>query len=157
MKFNHKIGIFLKNLNLTKNTPVGLVAKSSAFVTAGDLVAFDFPETKHDYPNTGTFRLSLVVRAYGGFGFTILGSGTAVLCAFQLQEAPPIVVAMILKRLYKNQGACSYQKVIQNLGYLLGSKNFRTFGVFKIQQLTEITLKRSDIAFPDFSIKEFSE
>ena len=140
------LGFFLKSLSLDGNNAAAPILKSPGFITEGDVLVFNFPPTKHEYPPPEPFRVVLAVRAYKQppVGFT--SKGTAILSGFLINGAPPPVQAMILKKMYKNRRAASYKTVVKNLGYILGSRNFRTFGLRKMSGLHEIQINKSKLS-----------
>lgn len=144
-KFKQQLGIFLKTFNQDGNKSVAPSAKSSAWVTPGDVFSFTFDPVKHQYPPPESFRVVLVVEAYGGQGIARTSRGTPVLCGFILTTLPAPVIAVVLKALHGNQVACSYSRIIKHLSYIFGKTNFRTFGLAKISNFYSIDVDKSKL------------
>lgn len=144
-KFKQNLENFLKIFGQDGNARVAPAAKSSAWVSPGDIFTFSFDPVKHQYPPPESFRVVLVVEAYGGHGIAITSRGTPVLCGFILTTIPPPVASIVMQALHKNRAACSYSHIITNLTYIFGKSNFRTFGLAKISNFYSIDVDKSKL------------
>ncbi len=148
-KFKKNLENFLKTYNQDINKSVAPAPKSSGFVKPGDIYTFNFSPVKHEYPPPESFRVVLVVEAYGGAGIAKTSRGTPVLCGFILTTIPSSTIAVIMRALHKNRRACSYSNIIQNLTYIFGKSNFRTFGLAKIKNFHSIDINKQALNLSD--------
>lgn len=113
-------------------------------IRPGDLIVFKYnleeEGIKAYYP-----RLCLVVKnQLGTVGYTSL-RGNHLLSCFRLNDAPLVVVKYIILTLHKNKNKCSYDIIQRGLNALLGTVNYRTYMLRRIEDFQLFNPDKSKI------------
>jgi hypothetical protein len=137
-----KILEFLKNLQGPKKKPVLSPKVSSGSSTRpGDLFIFNYED--------GIPRLVLIVAfERGPNGMFVSKKDNLLVCCFKLTGNEELM-RVVIKSLYKNTRACSYENIKKNLIKLFGKENCRTYKIHKMRNLKEVHL--SPVDFPNES------
>jgi len=136
-----------KRLNLrhlgfkTKTMTSKRASKSSAMISPGDIIMFTYPRKLGNYLDMPIPVLALVVarKGKGGSSLYISGKKNKLLSVFDISEASPEVVKIIIRELYKNRRRCTYS-IVKGLVSILGPDTYRTFNAKRVSTLYEIFL-----------------
>lgn len=120
------------------------IPTSYSSMRPGDLVVFKYDLSEEGitdyYP-----RLCLVVKNQTGkIGYFSLKENWLLSC-FRLNDAPLSVVKYIIKFLYKDRNKCSYDVIKKGLTGLLGSINYRTYMLRRIDELQRFSPDKNKI------------
>ncbi len=130
--FDTRITDILSYLNHAHKKYFKTVPKSYSLLRPGSVILFryNFPED-----NESEYRLALVVRnQLGKVGYTSL-RGNPLLSCYRLNDAPEVLVKLIMLNLYKNETLCSYDTIQKGLSSLIGDINYRTYMFSRMQDL----------------------
>jgi hypothetical protein len=106
-------------------------------VKAGDLVKFRYAT---DYP--GEMRVGLVTRSRRTFnGYFLSTKYNTLLNIYLLESITSGMMDLIIKNLYKNRIACTYNNVPKKLTMFLGKNSFRTFNCQYIKNFSKVDIK----------------
>ena len=140
---NKDLRIF-SDLEHTSNRYFRSIPVSYGAVRPGDLVTFKYNLEEEGiqayYP-----RLCLVVRNQTGkTGYTSLRGNHLISC-FRLNDAPLVVIKYIILTLHKNQNKCSYDIIQRGLNALLGTVNYRTYMLRRMEDFQIFTPDKNKI------------
>ena len=133
-----------KRLNLRKlgfKTTSSRASKSSAMISPGDVIMFNYPKRvgKGLLLPIPVLALAVSNDRTGQGALFLSKQGNKLLSAFDISTSSSEVTKIILKELYKNRRKCNY-KVIKGLRSILGPDTYRTYNAKRISVLYEIYL-----------------
>lgn len=132
-KYYQSIGNYLKDINHANPEDIGTIPKSAGFISPGAVLSFVYP---------GSGRVFVfVVKVKRGHGLFISSRGNKLIACFKLTTASPEISSKVLKTLYKNRRAASYENVQRGLAAIFGSNSFRTYNLANARDLNEILIE----------------
>jgi len=146
--FTKRIRNFFSDLNQATDAQASPIQRSAEIIDPGDILVFKYPEplTKKlgRIPTTET-RIVLVVSNQRGNGVFNSTKGHKLVSCFRLDLASSAIISIILKRLYKNRRSASYLKVKQGLVAILGTEQYRTYALAKMNSMYSMTINTEEL------------
>lgn len=115
------VGNYLKDINHANSEDIGVIPKSSGYISPGDVLTFSYPGSGRVYV--------FVVKVKRGPGMFLSSKGNMLLACFKLTSTSSEISAKVLKTLYKNRRVASYKNVQRGLLAIFGSGSFRTYNL----------------------------
>lgn len=132
--FRYESDDFLKKINHESPNFTSLIAKSSGFISPGDVLRFGY--------NSELVNVLVVATKRGNGMFLSTKSNMLVSC-FKLDESSESVLRILLRSIYKDRGLANYYIIQKSLKSILGKKNFRTYNVTSMSGLTRVEIDKS--------------
>ena len=138
--FSYESDDFLQKINHDDKKYRSLIAKSSGFISPGDVLQFSYLS---ELVNV------LVVSTDRGNGLFLSPRNNMLLSCFKLDDASEVVLNIILNSIYKDRRLANYYTIQKSLISILGIKSFRTYKLISIRGLKKIEIDRTRLKLGD--------
>ena len=129
--FNYEDDNFLKKIDHEHEKYISLIAKSTGYISPGDVLRFTYnSELVH----------TLVVSCKRGNGIFLSSQNNMLVSCFKLDDASEAVLKIIIRSIYKDKGLAKYSLIKNSLKSILGSKNFRTYKLSNMLGLNKVSI-----------------
>jgi hypothetical protein len=158
LNFKYENDNFLKKINHLDEKHIGLIAKSSSYISPGDVLRFSY---------SGELVNVLVVKTaiWSPNGMFISSQANPLISCYKLDdvaeeledEVSAGILKKILKAIYRNRDVASYKKVLIPLGDIIGENNFKTYNLQKCSTIAKITLDEKKLILDTTEFKKIEK
>lgn len=131
---------FLRDLNQYIPSRIGPIAKSTGFISPGDVLIFrQIPGGRQkNYPSDNIVPVVLVVSNQRGKGIFLSTRSNMLLSSYHINHLSPELAVSIIKTLYKKRKESNYYKIsASGLKAIIGD-NYRTYNFDYIESINKI-------------------
>jgi hypothetical protein len=140
-KFSIENDDFLKKINHADAAFVALVPPSTGYISAGDILKFNYVYFKSNMPVTDSPTV-LVVSIDRGNGLFLSTQNNMLISCFKIDDVSESVLKIVINAIYKDRGLANYRVIKKALSSIFGSWNFRTYKVSNLSGLNKIQIDR---------------
>jgi len=141
-KYSRKIETFLKEIGVESKRRLTPTPQSASRIQAGELFLFTYhrPPTTEVSFRKPTSRVILVVQIKRAVdGLFISTQNNPLVSCFNIDQASPATIRIILRALYKRRRRASYYSTVSlSLKKLLGVDKYRTYNLTRMGNLQQI-------------------
>lgn len=141
--FKYENDNFLQKIDHLDDKYLSLIAKSSSYISPGDILRFTY---------MGELVNVLVVKTkiWSPAGLFLSSQFNPLISCYKLDnvgddlntEASSAILKKILKAIYNNRGIAFYKKVLTPLGNVIGEENFKTYNLQKTGTIVKLSLDK---------------
>lgn len=132
--FRYESDDFLQKINHDDKKYRSLIAKSSGYISPGDVLQFSY---------LSELVSVLVVATDRGNGLFLSSQNNMLISCFKLDDVSESVLNIILNSIYKDRRLANYQSIKKSLVSILGVNNFRTYKLTTARGVKKIEIDRS--------------
>lgn len=154
----HEKDDFLEKINHADSKYLGLVAKSTSYISSGDVLRFSY---------RGQLVNVLVVstKIWSKNGIFLSSRNNILLSCYKLDDvgedesdtASSAILKKILTALYNNRGIAQYKYALAVIGDVVGEDNFKTYNLSMTGRITKITLDKNQLSLDSSEVKELED